>query len=88
MSLYDYKISQTIASEGFPFHALIMAAARKADSFNFSELERAFPGTIAELQLRYNAPGGLLPQDGPVVHYEDEDPKEVEIALLDGRRHD
>jgi len=63
MSLFDYNISQKVAAEDYPFHALMMAAARKADTFNFDALEKAFPGTIAELKERYNAPGGILRRD-------------------------
>ena len=63
MSLYDYKVSQMIAAEDHPFHALIMAAARKADTNNYNLLGEAFPGTIRELELRYNLPGGLLPHE-------------------------
>ncbi|MHB1172824.1 MAG: hypothetical protein ACYCZY_10110 [Lacisediminihabitans sp.] len=65
MSYYDYKASQQIAAEDPPFYALIMAAARKADSDNLMLLRAAWPATIAELQERYNAPGGFL--DGEVA---------------------
>ena len=61
MSLYDYKQSIEIASEGYTFHALIMAAMRQADSDNFEALRAAFPHVCNELQLRYNAPNGILP---------------------------
>jgi len=60
MSLYEYKESQQIAAQDFGFYALIMAAARKADTGNFAALEYAFPSTIAELKLRYNAPDGRI----------------------------
>lgn len=60
MSFYDYKASQQIALADPPFYALIMAAARKADTDNLALLERAWPATIAELRERYHAPGGLL----------------------------
>jgi hypothetical protein len=61
MSYYDYRVSQEIAATDPPFAALIMAAARKADSDNVELLREAWPETIAELRARYNAPGGLLP---------------------------
>lgn len=61
MSYYDYKVSQEIAATDPPFAALIMAAARKADTENMLLLEACWPETIAELRARYNAPGGLLP---------------------------
>lgn len=60
MSLYGYKESQEIASKNYGFYALIMAAMRKADSGNMVKLQWAFPDTYAELQERYDAPGGLI----------------------------
>jgi len=65
MSFYDYKVSQEIALRGEPFYALIMAAARKADTENMALLEACWPFIVADLRARYNAPGGLLP--GEVV---------------------
>jgi hypothetical protein len=63
MSYYDYKES-LIISQGDPsFYSLVMACARKADSFNLVALERAFPETILELKARYNSPGGVLDSD-------------------------
>lgn len=61
MSLYDYKESQRIAAQDYPFAALIMAAMRKADTDNADALKAAFPDMWDDLQLRYSAPGGLLP---------------------------
>ena len=61
MSLYDYRVGQMIEAEGYPFYALIQAAMRQADSTNIEKLRRVFPQVHAELQARYNAPGGLLP---------------------------
>ena len=60
MSLYDYQASKQIAQEGLSFYALIMAAMRRADTDNAHRLRVAFPDTWAELEARYNAPGGLL----------------------------
>ena len=60
MSLHEYNVSKEIAAKGYPFYAIIMAALRHADSANFARLEEAFPEVHAELQERYNAPGGLL----------------------------
>ena len=60
MSHYDYKKSQEIAAEGYPFYALIMAAMRQADTDNTMKLHRAFPEIYSELWERYNAPGGLV----------------------------
>ena len=61
MSLYDYKASQQIAAEDYPFYALIMAAMRPADSVNAELLRTAFPEVWADLTARYNAPRGVLP---------------------------
>ena len=65
MSYYDYKVSQEIARQGYPFYALIMATLRKADSVNLAKLRAVFPDVDDELQARYNAPGGYLPGEGP-----------------------
>lgn len=63
MSHYDYIASRTVAADDPPFAALIMAAYRKADSRNAAVLEQAFPEICAELRARYDAPGGLLPNE-------------------------
>ena len=60
MSLYDYQQSITIASQDYPFYALIMAAMRQADTANLAELRYAFPAVYEELVNRYSAPGGAL----------------------------
>lgn len=46
-----------------PFPTLIMAAARFADTSNFSYLSSAYPDIMLELKQRYSAPGGRLPTD-------------------------
>lgn len=58
MSLYDYKVSQRISAEDYPFYALIMAAFRQADTDNQAKLQQAFPAVAREFTARYNAPGG------------------------------
>lgn len=58
MSLYDYRISQSLAADDWPFYALIMAAMRRADSANLARLQAAFPEQWRELSLRSNAPAG------------------------------
>lgn len=60
MSLYAYNESKRITGS---FDALIMAAMRKADSENARILQTAFPSLWDELQERYNAPNGLLPDE-------------------------
>ncbi|MFA5608326.1 MAG: hypothetical protein WDA07_14305 [Leucobacter sp.] len=64
MSLYDYRAANEIAKADPPFYALIMAAMRKADTFNLARLRAAFPDVYAEVEARYNAPGAVLPEDG------------------------
>ncbi len=60
MSLYDYNESKKIEAS---FAAIIMAALRKADDVNAMLLRSAFPDICDELRRRYDAPGGLLPED-------------------------
>ena len=61
MSYYDYRVSASLELRDVPFYALVMAAARRADTTNLAKLRRAWPEVVAELEARYNAPGGLLP---------------------------
>ena len=63
MSLYDYRVSKELSASDPPFAALIMAALRKADSTNAYKLRAAFPEICAEMQARYDAPGGVLPAE-------------------------
>lgn len=63
MSLYDYKMGLEIALHDYPFYALIQAAMRQADTDNLDKLKAAFPEVWEELQLRYNATRGILPQN-------------------------
>src|ERR1035437_10410087 len=63
MSRYSYKVSVELADQGAPFDSYIMAAMRTADSINFELLAEAFPVIRAELQERYEAPGGYLGND-------------------------
>ena len=64
MSLYDYEESQRISAQDYQFYALLFAAMRKADSYNVERLQDAFPEEWAEFVRRYNAPAGVLPEDG------------------------
>lgn len=61
MSLFDYRQSRELSAKDASFAALIMAAIRKADSFNALALSETFPEIAEELQARYDAPGGVLP---------------------------
>ena len=65
MSLYDYKVSKQIDAGDPPFAALIMAALRRADSENAAKLRAQWPDNCAELQARYDAPGGMLDSEVP-----------------------
>jgi len=63
MSHYDYEESKEISAKDPPFASLIMAAMRKSDTENTAKLRGAFPEIFNELQERYWAPGGLLPEE-------------------------
>jgi hypothetical protein len=63
MSRYDYVQGREIAAMNYPFFALIQAAMRQADTDNLGALRRAFPEVWEDLQARYVAPGGILPDD-------------------------
>jgi hypothetical protein len=65
VSHYSYVESQRLANADAPFDSYIMAALRKADSINFELLAEAFPVIRAELQERYDAPGGYIKSDKP-----------------------
>ncbi len=75
MSLYDYHYSEKLSRQDPPMDALLMAAIRKADSTNLARIEAGFPELVAEMKARYNAPLGVIPEDGAV---------DVE-AVVDGR---
>ena len=66
MSLYEYHESRRISLQDFSFYALIMAAMRKSDTDNSEKLQAAFPEVFKELRLRYDAPGGVLPEENLV----------------------
>jgi len=61
MSYETYLTALHLSAEDYPFYALIQAAMRKADSDNAWKLQHEWPDVWAELQSRYNAPGGHLP---------------------------
>jgi hypothetical protein len=65
VSRHEYEVSRELALADPPFYSLIMAAMRRADTRNADLLREAFPDTWAELQARYDAPGGILPGDPP-----------------------
>ncbi len=63
MSRYDYIVSQRITYD-YSFHALLMAAMRRADTANLAKLTAAFPDVWVELGRRYNAPGEAARRGG------------------------
>lgn len=63
MSYFDYQASHQLDIDDVPFYALIMAAMRRADTDNLEKLKEAFPETWVELDARYHAPGGRLPNE-------------------------
>lgn len=69
MSRHDYEESKRINAAGHSFYGLLMAAMRNADTPNLGKLRESFPEVAAELQARYDAPGGVLPTDpvGPAA---------------------
>lgn len=63
MSHYNYEISKHIHGHGYSFEALIMSAMRAADTDELEILKASFPRIHAELVARYNAQGGILPDE-------------------------
>ena len=63
LNLIDYEISKRLQLGDIPFYALIAAAMRRADTNNLEILRRGFPQIAHDLQQRYNAPGGIIPED-------------------------
>lgn len=65
MSLYDYEVGKQIVGKygDDEFYGIIQAAMRLADTDNLEKLKVAWPEVWADLQVRYNAPGGNLPDD-------------------------
>ena len=60
---FDYEASLSIAMKGPPFYGVIMAAMRLADTESLEKLRAAWPAVFEELQARYHAPGGYLPDE-------------------------
>jgi hypothetical protein len=83
MSRFDYQASLRLSGEDPPFAALIMAAYRKADSFNGVALALAFPEIIDELQARYDAPAGLLAGESIDLIYGGEQSELVEAEIAE-----
>jgi len=60
IGLHAYQRSNEPVLADYPWHSLLCALIRGADSFNFERLRVAFPEDVAEMQARYNAPGGRI----------------------------
>lgn len=60
VGLIDYHAGVKLARTDPPFYALLVALMLRADSFNAARLRAAFPDDWAEVQARYDAPGGVL----------------------------
>lgn len=65
MTWHEYQQSKVYGAGDPDFYGLSMAAMRKADDANARKLRAAWPDVWAELQARYNAPGGYLPGERP-----------------------
>jgi hypothetical protein len=62
---YAYDASRKLHREivGAGFYVILLAAARVADGENFARLQAMWPDVMAELQERYDAPGGELTEE-------------------------
>lgn len=60
IGLYAYRASTAPALAAYPWHALLVALIRGANTGNFERLRAVFSEDVAEMQERYNAPGGLI----------------------------
>lgn len=67
MSLHEYLCSQAISANDPPFYALLFAMIRQADDRNLQRIRMCWPDKHIEMKARYNAPGGVLPDDGEVA---------------------
>lgn len=61
---YSYEQSKALAEVDRPFSAYIMAAMRKADTYNAARLRQAFPEIAREFYERFWCPGGLTIDEG------------------------
>lgn len=60
---FTYQASKGLMRGDPSFYSLLMAAMRKADTFNEARLRSLFPTVWDDLVARYDAPGGVLPSD-------------------------
>ncbi len=60
IGLHAYRESQRPELAAVPWHSLLCALMRGADSNHATILRSAFPDEWRELQARYDAPGGRI----------------------------
>ncbi len=84
---YSFDQGRVIFAQGYDFYALIQAAMRGADTDNLMRLRAGFPTVYAELEARYNAPGGWLKGD-PASPFGDADPAKMSMEELARAMHD
>ena len=60
---YEYMVGRELEAKDIPFYALIQAAMRRADTGNLYKLQTVFSQVWAELQERYDTPGGYLKEE-------------------------
>ena len=68
LSTREYKGGQVLLLAAYDcggnaFYSLLEAAMRCADGTNMALLKAHWPDVYADLQARYNAPGGVLDTD-------------------------
>lgn len=63
MTYHDYLVARDLERCDLPFFALVQAAMRRASTSNLEKLQTVFPEVWSDLQRRYEAPGGLLPEE-------------------------
>lgn len=71
MSLYDFNRAVELYKADEPFYGLIMAAMMKTDDVNKGKMRLLWPEVWNELDARYHARGGLLPEDGETLTFEE-----------------
>jgi hypothetical protein len=64
MSQHSYERSKVLGTQDEPFSAYIMAAMRKADTYNAARFRSAFPEIAQEFYERYWCGGGLTVDEG------------------------
>lgn len=60
IGLFAYRESHRPELAAVPWHSLLCALMRGADSGNAARLREAFPDEWREMQARYDAPGGRI----------------------------